>query len=224
MVVCGWTSLTKNAEKRRVSAEFTPQVQFEISENAYFAKFDIQSGSAMLISPKRKRCFGIQHTAHTERVCAQRTDARKGWYTMANNNKQELINMLVSAGMSAKDIAEVLKGLGYGNTNTDEHKGGRKGAPTPEKEMVDYTNRKGVTKRVSKAQADHWAKTAQESDERKATYATRRQAFVDAPVPKALEDAIRKNRAAVTAKEARKMGFVGTREDLKALKAQILGK
>ena len=63
-VVCGWSSLTKNAEKRRISAEFTPQVQFEISENAYFAKFDIQSESAILISPKRKECFGIHHTAH----------------------------------------------------------------------------------------------------------------------------------------------------------------
>lgn len=102
-------------------------------------------------------------------------------------------------------------------------KGAHKGAPKPEKDQVQFVKKDGTVRMCSQAQADNWARARKEAEERKATYPDRRKAFTDAAVPKALEDAIRKNRAAVTAKEARKLGFVGTREDLKALKRQILG-
>lgn len=100
-------------------------------------------------------------------------------------------------------------------------KGGRTKAP--EEPKVEFVKRNGEKKLVSKAQADAWEAAREAADERKATYTARREAFVAGKVPKALKDAILKDRAAVTAQVARSLGFVGTKKDLKALKEQICG-
>lgn len=92
----------------------------------------------------------------------------------------------------------------------------------PKEPKVEFVKRNGEKKMVSAAQARAWDAAREASDERKATYATRRAAFVAGKVPKALKDAIIKDRAAVTAEVARSLGFVGSKKDLKALKAEIL--
>lgn len=69
VVVYGWTSLTKSAEKPTFSAEFTPQLDPGISENAYFAKKDLPSEMAIIFSNEAEGKLRSQHTAHTERVC-----------------------------------------------------------------------------------------------------------------------------------------------------------
>lgn len=92
----------------------------------------------------------------------------------------------------------------------------------PEEPKVEFVKRNGEKKMVSAAQARAWDAAREASDERKATYATRRAAFVAGKVPKALKDAIIKDRASVTVEVARSLGFVGSKKDLKALKAEIL--
>lgn len=135
----------------------------------------------------------------------------------------------MAQNITKKELMDIIEQLRASNTAlqnalaqaTAQPKGTRTQAP--EEPKVAFKKRNGEVKMVSKAQADAWTAARDAADERKATYDARRKAFTSAACPKALEDAIRKNRAAVTAQVARSLGFVGTKQDLKALKEQILG-
>lgn len=158
---------------------------------------------------------------------------------MANNTqKQEIINMLVSAGMSAKDIAEVLKGLGYGAQvqNNDNHAGGRKPSATREYE---YVRKDGTVKLCTKKEYDFFMQNREKAEARanrtpeevakiKADN-QKKSADADAAVCRKLEKAIgckagSITRSTITLDDAKALGFKGNRADLKALKAQCRAK
>jgi len=115
---------------------------------------------------------------------------------------------------------QTLIGLVQGQAQAPQ-KGKRTDAPKP---MVDFVKKDGTVVQCSAAQAEAWEKARNAHDERVATYSARREAFVKGDLPQALVDAIRKDRAKVTAQVARSLGFVGTKNDLKVLKEQILSK
>lgn len=107
-------------------------------------------------------------------------------------------------------------------------KGGRKvAAPkAPKKpELVAFTTKNGEVKYVSQAQADAWnawrshALSEAEWEAKKTQWAADRKAYKPS---EALIEAIKRDRAAVTRKVAvEKYGFVGTKEDLRALKDSL---
>lgn len=137
---------------------------------------------------------------------------------------QEIINMGVKAGMSAEDIGKLLKTLGFGSTDEPEpeHTSAKKGSP----KLVEFVKADGTVVKCTAAQAAAWGKFRDASGERKAAFeemkagwATKREAYKPS---KALVDAIKKDRASITRKIAKEQyGFVGTKDDLKALKDSI---
>ena len=70
------------------------------------------------------------------------------------NNKQELVNMLVKSGMPAKDIAEVLKGLGYGAPEKNTSRGRKTDAPKKEK-TEEWTKKDGTTIMVTEGEKEY---------------------------------------------------------------------
>ena len=96
------------------------------------------------------------------------------------------------------------------------------GKAQPKAEKVAFTKLNGEVKMVSPAQAAVWEKARANRkplDEVKAEYERKHAAYKPS---KALKDAIKANRAAITRKVAvEQYGFVGTKDDLKALKDSI---
>ena len=101
-----------------------------------------------------------------------------------------------------------------------------KGKAKNEKELVEFKKHDGTTVMCTKAQAAAWEKYRDGYTDRVASkeanlkkFESDRKAYKPS---KALVDAIKKDRASVTRKVAvEKYGFVGTRDDLKALKERI---
>ena len=98
------------------------------------------------------------------------------------------------------------------------------GKAQPKAEMVEFTNAKGETKLVSKAQAAHWDGwrnhgSGKTLDEVKAEFESKKASYKPSS---ALKDAIKRDRASITRKIAKEQyGFVGTKKDLQALKDSI---
>lgn len=89
--------------------------------------------------------------------------------------------------------------------------------------LVEFTKADGTTVTCTEAQAKAWeayrSRSHKSLDEVKAEFTKAREAYKPS---KALVDAIKANRAAITRKVAKEQyGFVGTKEDLKALKDSI---
>lgn len=103
------------------------------------------------------------------------------------------------------------------------NKGKRTDAP---KELVNFTKADGTVVQCTAAQAAAWSKWREGAPERKAHFEQMKATWADKKASykpsKALEDAIRKDRASITHKVAKEQfGFVGTKQDLKALKERI---
>lgn len=102
------------------------------------------------------------------------------------------------------------------------------GNPQPTVEKVEYTKADGTVVMATPAQVKAWdawkagagdrKENQAKFEEMKATWAGKRDAYKPS---KALVKAIQTNRAAVTHAEAKKLGFVGTKQDLQALKAEL---
>lgn len=99
------------------------------------------------------------------------------------------------------------------------------GNPQPTVEKVAYTKANGETVMATPAQAKAWddfkahAGDRKESFEQmKATWADKREAYKPS---KELVKAIQTNRASVTLAVAKTYGFVGTKQDLQALKNEL---
>ena len=99
------------------------------------------------------------------------------------------------------------------------------GNPQPTVEKVAYTKANGETVMATPAQAKAWddfkahAGDRKESFEQmKATWADKREAYKPS---KELVKAIQTNRASVTLAVANTYGFVGTKQDLQALKNEL---
>lgn len=108
-------------------------------------------------------------------------------------------------------------------------KGAHKGAPKPEKDQVQFVKKDGTVRMCSQAQADAWNKWRDGAGDRKEKFEAMKAGWADKKAAykpdKALTDAIKANRAAITHKIAKeKYGFVGTKQDLKALKESICNK
>ena len=89
--------------------------------------------------------------------------------------------------------------------------------------LVEFTKADGSVVKCTEAQAKAWeayrSRSHKSLDEVKAEFTKARDAYKPS---KALVDAIKANRAAVTRKVAKdQYGFVGTKDDLKALKDNI---
>jgi hypothetical protein len=103
-----------------------------------------------------------------------------------------------------------------------------RGDVQPKVEKVEYTKADGTKVMATPSQVAAWdawkanAGTRKENSEKfeqmKADWADKRDAYKPS---KALIKAIKANRAAVTHAEAKKLGFVGTKQDLQALKAEL---
>ena len=103
------------------------------------------------------------------------------------------------------------------------------GKAQPKAEMVEYTNAKGETKLITRKQAENYA-SRRHTDEEKAAWKAQREKnlaeFESArkayKPSKKLIEAIKRDRASITRKIAKnEYGFVGTKDDLKALKDSI---
>lgn len=151
-------------------------------------------------------------------------------HTMTQTQKALLDNTiasLVKAGADAQTIATVTGSL---IAQFDASPVGVKGdrpKPAPKKpELVEFKKANGEVKMVSKAQADAWTKyrdrphmTAEEREAKLADWAVAREDYKPSDE---LIAAIKKDRC-ITRKQAKELGFVGTKEDLRTLKAKILG-
>lgn len=89
--------------------------------------------------------------------------------------------------------------------------------------LVEFTKADGSVVKCTEAQAKAWeayrSRSHKSLDEVKAEFTKAREAYKPS---KALVDAIKANRAAITRKVAKEQyGFVGTKDDLKALKDSI---
>ena len=129
------------------------------------------------------------------------------------------VDALVKQGYSVADATVIVKGYGSAPKGT--------GAQAPAKELVEFKKTDGSVVMVTQAQADAWGKfrdnpnrkSAQEFEQMKADWTSKREAYKPT---QALVDAIKANRAAITRKVAvAQYGFVGTKDDLKALKDSI---
>ena len=123
--------------------------------------------------------------------------------------RTQMEEKLRRAGMDEKVIASALEAT-FGKT-------------------VKFTRTDGTVRNVSEGQARAWEKFRANAPERKerfeqmkADWDAKRKAFEPS---KELIEAIKANRASITRKIAKeRFGFVGTKEDLKALKDEICGK
>lgn len=131
-------------------------------------------------------------------------------------------NTIVIAGTpveytTVKQLADIMAAMGM--TAQAPAKGKKPtGAKAPE--LVEFVKKDGTRKMVSKAQADVWEAARKRSegrkslDEVKAEYEAARKAFKPS---KELIAALKAN-PVMTRKEAAALGFVGTKDELKALK------
>lgn len=103
---------------------------------------------------------------------------------------------------------------------------GKTGKGKPASELVEFKKADGTTVMATPKQATAWEKWRSGSSERKEQFEqvkkewqSKREGYKPS---KALEDAIKADRCAVTHKVAKETyGFVGTKDDLKQLKARI---
>ena len=113
--------------------------------------------------------------------------------------------------------------------NTKPRKGTGAKAPQPKAEKVEYTKSNGDVILASPKQVAHFESLKAQAPERKAKFdamCAEWNAKHEAYVPsKELIEAIKHDRASITRKVAKeKYGFVGTKDDLKALKEKVLAK
>ncbi len=102
----------------------------------------------------------------------------------------------------------------------------------PKAEKVEYTNAKGETKLITRKQAENYASRKHTDEEKAAWKAKREKALADFESnregykpSKDLIEAIKRDRASITRQVAKEQyGFVGTKKDLQALKAEVLSK
>ena len=126
--------------------------------------------------------------------------------------REELADIMAVMGMSTS-----AKGKGKSKKATE--------AKAPEK--VEFVKKDGTVKMVSKAQARVWEEARNRSngktlDEVKAEWNAKHDAYKPS---KELKDAIKADRASITLAVAKEQyGFVGTKAELKALKAKVLAK
>lgn len=100
------------------------------------------------------------------------------------------------------------------------------GKGKPAVELVEFKKANGETKMVTPAQAEAWGKYRDGASGRKEQFEKMKQEWDSKregyKPSKALKDAIKTNRAAITHKIAKEQyGFVGTKKDLQALKESI---
>jgi hypothetical protein len=144
---------------------------------------------------------------------------------MAKNNTLTLTQAQLNA-----IIAEAVAGaLAVSGAKADK-------APTSKKSTTKSTKKFAFTKHdgtvvyaKSQKQLDAWTAYANRSyvskEEREERFAEHKQAMQAYKPSKALKDAIRKDRASITFAVAKEQyGFVGTKQSLKALKAEVLSK
>lgn len=122
--------------------------------------------------------------------------------TFTNAQKQELSAMIAEA------VAQAMAAQVSARTKA------------PKEPKVAFTKKDGTVKMVSKAQADAWTQYRDNAQPFDAdAWNAKRSAYKPS---KALKDAIKANRAAITHKVAKEAyGFVGTKKDLAALKESI---
>ena len=144
---------------------------------------------------------------------------------MAKNNTltltQEQLNALVAQA--------VAQALAVSGSKPDK-------APTSKKSTTKSTKKFPFPKKdgtiayaKSQAQLDSWKAYANRSrvtkEEREERFAEHKKAMQAYKPSKALKDAIRKDRVSITFAIARdQYGFIGTKDSLKALKAEVLSK
>ena len=136
------------------------------------------------------------------------------------------IEKLMSMGFSCEQIARMSAEASAPKTKGKKPTG--KAAPQPKAEKVEFTKKNGQTVLVTPKQAAAWEAYRDRGtgrkplDEVKAEWAAAHAAYKPS---KALIDAIKADRAAVTHKVARdQYGFVGTKAELKELKAKVCAK
>lgn len=133
--------------------------------------------------------------------------------------KKEMQEMMAQMQAQMQAQAELIDKL---TAQASAQTSARKGSP----KLVDFVKADGTVVKCTAAQAAAWGKFRDASGERKAAFeemkagwATKREAYKPS---KALVDAIKKDRASITRKIAKEQyGFVGTKDDLKALKDSI---
>ena len=133
--------------------------------------------------------------------------------------KKEMQEMMAQMQAQMQAQAELIDKL---TAQAATQTSARKASP----KLVDFTKADGTVVKCTAAQAAAWGKFRDASGERKAAFeemkagwATKREAYKPS---KALVDAIKKDRASITRKIAKEQyGFVGTKDDLKALKDSI---
>ena len=122
--------------------------------------------------------------------------------------------------MIAQAVAQAIAQMTVSDT---EDKGDRTDAP---KEKVPFVKKDGTTVYGTPAQVAQWTKWRDGAGERKERFENMKATWADKKASykpsKELTDAIKANRASITHKIARdKYGFVGTKQDLKALKESL---
>lgn len=123
---------------------------------------------------------------------------------------------------TAQECAEFKLACGLKGVEKSKKATGRKAQPKAEK--VAFTKHDGTVIYGTQKQVDAWTKWANREfkplDEVKAEFEENRKAYKPS---KALIEAIKRDRASVTRKVAKEQyGFIGTKDDLKALKAEVL--
>ena len=134
--------------------------------------------------------------------------------TFTQAQVQEMIQQAVAAALQAQ----------VSTTKSSAGKGRK--APSTKSKKVPFTKHDGTVIYGTQKQVDAWTAYAnrtyvspEEREARFADYAKKAKAYKPS---KALKDAIKANRAAITRKVAvEQYGFVGTKDDLKALKDSI---
>lgn len=137
---------------------------------------------------------------------------------MTNAQMMEMIAMMQAQMQEQAKLIAELQADKVGKKST------RKNAPKPE--LVDFVKADGTTRKCTRKQADAWTKWRDGSDDRKEAFESMKAGWADKKAAykpsKELVDAIKANRAAITRKVAKEeYGFIGSKEDLKALKDSI---
>ena len=126
--------------------------------------------------------------------------------------------MAMGASFSEAHAAALNEAVAFGN-KTSKKPTGKKAQPKAEK--VEFTKHDGTTVMCTPKQAAAWEKWRGREfkplDEVKAEWEAKHKAFKPS---KALKDALKAN-PVMTRKEAAKLGFVGTKDELKALKNEL---
>ena len=123
---------------------------------------------------------------------------------------------------TVEELKDIMTVMGMGKS-----KGTGAKAPQPKAEKVEFIKKDGTKKMVSPKQAAVWEAARNRSngktlDEVKAEWNAKHEAYKPSAE---LIEAIKHDRASITRKVAKeKYGFVGTKDELKALKEQVCKK